>query len=105
MADQPSPTREVQTYSNRGQWVTRVVDEPEMSRSFSSREEAVEAGDRLAERLGTAHRVIQSEPEGTITDQDEPSTDATPPRASLGAQSDLPPTTDDDGMPVENPSG
>jgi len=103
MTDAGMSAREVETFSNRGQWVTRVVDEPEMSQSFSSRDEAVEAGERLAERLGTTHRVVESEPEGTITDQE--TTDAAPPRASLGGERDLPPTTDDDGVPVENPSG
>lgn len=104
----PAP-HDVETFSNRGQWVTRVVDAPELSGSFSSRDEAVEAGERLAERLGTRHRVIESEPEGSITDEQQ-ETDGAAPRtfddsgqpAGSGA---LPPTTDVDGMPLDNPSG
>ncbi|TDN92020.1 DUF2188 domain-containing protein [Microbacterium sp. BK668] len=106
MTDAEMSAREVETFSNRGQWVTRVIDEPELSQSFSSRDEAVEAGERLAARLGTSHRVVESEPEGTITDQETAAdADAASPRASRGGEQDLPPTTDDDGMPVENPSG
>ena len=110
MTQPASTSHDVETFSNRGQWVTRVIDAPELSESFSSRDEAVEAGERLAERFGTRHRVVDSEPEGTITDEQDDGTDASPPRsfdqsgrpAGSGA---LPPTTDVDGMPLDNPSG
>ena len=59
---------DVTTRSNRGQWENAVEDMPERSESFRSREEAVEAGRALALALGTAHVVVPSEPEGTITD-------------------------------------
>ncbi|WP_345800022.1 DUF2188 domain-containing protein [Microbacterium sp. AZCO] len=104
--------RDVETFSNRGQWVMRVEDEPSLSQSFASRDEAVEAGERLAERLGTTHRVRESEPEGSITDEqdrDAASGSTTVPDAARPApdspDSPLPPTTDADGMPVDNPSG
>src|SRR4051812_16623518 len=50
---------DVQTRSKRGQWVNRVVGEEDLSQSFSSREEAVEAGRTLAEELGTTHTVME----------------------------------------------
>lgn len=62
---------DVETFDNRGQWVNRVVGEPERSRSFSSRQEAVDAGEALARELGTQHTVLEAEPTGTITDPGE----------------------------------
>lgn len=59
---------DVETRSKRGQWVNRVVGEEDLSQSFSSREEAIEAGRRLADELGTRHSVIDAEPTGVITD-------------------------------------
>ena len=35
---------DVETRSKRGQWVNRVVGEEDLSQSYSSREEAIEAG-------------------------------------------------------------
>jgi hypothetical protein len=60
---------DVETIDKRGQWVNRVVGEPELSQSFSSREEAIAAGAVLARQLGTAH-LVQEEVEatGVITD-------------------------------------
>lgn len=58
----------VETSDNRGQWVNRVIGEPDRSASFSSRSEAVEAGRALADQLGTRHTVIDSDPTGVITD-------------------------------------
>lgn len=61
---------DVHTLSKRGQWINRVVGEGEMSRSFSSKQEAVDEGRRLAETLGTEHRVVDAEPTGVVTDED-----------------------------------
>ncbi len=60
---------DVETVSKRGQWVNRVAGERELSESYSSREEAVAAGQALADELGTQHTVIDSEPTGVITDE------------------------------------
>jgi hypothetical protein len=62
---------DVETIDKRGQWVNRVIGEPERSESYSSREEAVEAGEALARELGTAHTVRDADPTGAITDADE----------------------------------
>ncbi|WP_349898374.1 DUF2188 domain-containing protein [Parafrigoribacterium soli] len=62
---------DVETFDNRGQWVNRVVGEPERSRSFSSRQEAVDAGRALAAERGTTHTVADAESTGTITDPGE----------------------------------
>ena len=60
---------DVETIDKRGQWVNRVVGDPDLSASFSSKTEAVEAGQALADRLGTRHTVVDSEPTGVITDE------------------------------------
>ncbi|WP_448002873.1 DUF2188 domain-containing protein [Agromyces bauzanensis] len=62
---------DVETVSKRGQWVNRVIGEPERSQSFRSKEEAIDAGRELAATLGTRHRVIESDETGVITDEDE----------------------------------
>jgi hypothetical protein len=62
---------DVETFDNRGQWVNRVIGEPERSRSFSSKQEAIDAGRVLAEQLGSTHTVIEAESTGTITDPGE----------------------------------
>ncbi len=59
---------DVETFDKRGQWVNRVVGEPERSSSFSSRDEAIEAGAALAAALGAAHVVRDADPTGVITD-------------------------------------
>ncbi|MCX7520708.1 DUF2188 domain-containing protein [Microbacterium sp. STN6] len=64
-------TGDVETFDNQGQWVNRVVGEPERSRSFSSKEEAIQDGQALADELGTRHVVIESESTGAITDPGE----------------------------------
>ncbi|HET8926499.1 MAG TPA: DUF2188 domain-containing protein, partial [Microbacterium sp.] len=61
-------TGDVETMSKNGQWVNRVIGDREDSRSFSSREEAEDAGRRWAEELGTTHIIRGSEPTGVITD-------------------------------------
>jgi hypothetical protein len=73
---------DVETSDNRGQWMNRVVGEPELSASFSSREEAIDAGRVLAEQRGTRHVVVESRPEGVITDPD-PASDETSADADL----------------------
>lgn len=62
---------DVETISKRGQWVNRVIGEPERSRSFRSKQEAVDAGRELAARLGTRHRVIDADETGVITDDED----------------------------------
>lgn len=62
---------DVESMDKRGQWVNRVVGEPERSTSYSSKTEAINAGRKLAEQLGTRHIVLEAEPTGTITDQGE----------------------------------
>jgi hypothetical protein len=52
---------DVETVSKRGQWVNRVIGEPERSQSFRSKQEAIDAGRELAATRGTRHRVIGSE--------------------------------------------
>jgi hypothetical protein len=66
---------DIETRSNRGQWENRVDQHPELSQSFASREEAVEAGRLLADERGTRHTVVDSEPTGVITDADPASGD------------------------------
>jgi hypothetical protein len=61
---------DVETRSNRGQWENSVEGKPELSQSYASREEAVDAGRELAAKLGTTHVVRESEPTGVITDED-----------------------------------
>jgi hypothetical protein len=60
---------DVITVSKRGQWVNRVIGGEELSESFASRDEAVDAGRSLALQLGSRHVVVESEPTGVITDE------------------------------------
>lgn len=95
---------DVETRSKRGQWVNRVVGEEDLSQSYSSREEAIEAGRVLAEELGTTHSVIEAERTGVITDGGDVDDDV----LVVGDdESDVTPpsTTDESGAPVDNPSG
>jgi hypothetical protein len=69
---------EVHTRSNRGQWENHVEGRPELSASFSSKEEAIDQGRALADQLGTHHTVEDAEPTGTITDEGEPAADSDP---------------------------
>ena len=62
---------DVETIDKRGQWVNRVVGDAELSASYSSKTEAVEAGQALADQLGTRHIVVEAEPTGVITDDGE----------------------------------
>lgn len=87
-------TRTVTTRSNRGQWENHVDERPELSQSYSSREEATDAGAVLAAELGYEHRVVDAPPTGVITDEEDESGDAPDPV-----------TTDERGIPLDNPSG
>ena len=44
---------------------------PELSQSYSSREEAIDGGRTVADELGFTHVVEEAEPTGTITDPQE----------------------------------
>jgi len=66
MKDMPVVTR-----SNRGQWENHVPGHPELSSSFASKEEAVDAGRGVADELGVHHVVEDAEPTGVITDEPE----------------------------------
>ncbi|HKT56930.1 MAG TPA: DUF2188 domain-containing protein [Microbacterium sp.] len=85
---------DVETLLHRGHWITRVVGRDGMSHIFSNRAEAVEAGRDLAEQFGTKH---------LIRDDDGPRTRVSPPGIEEGRG--MPPTTDADGIPFDNPSG
>lgn len=61
----------VVTRSNRGQWENHVEGHPELSGSYSSKEEAVDAGRTVADELGVPHVVEDAEPTGAITDEQE----------------------------------
>ncbi|GEB44544.1 uncharacterized protein DUF2188 [Microbacterium sp. AG157] len=60
---------DVTTRSNRGQWENAVEGRPELSASFSSREEAVDQGRAVADELGSQHIVEDAEPTGSVTDE------------------------------------
>ncbi|RWZ61548.1 DUF2188 domain-containing protein [Labedella populi] len=62
---------DVTSRDNRGQWENSVEGMPERSASYSSRDEAVEAGAALATELGSSHVVEEAEPSGVITDEQE----------------------------------
>ena len=59
---------DVTTVNKRGQWVNEVEGDRSRSWSFSSKEEAVEAGEALASELGSQHVVRDDESTGVITD-------------------------------------
>lgn len=67
-------TAPVVTRSNRGQWENHVEGHPELSQSFASKEEAVDAGRLVADDLGVHHVVEEAEPTGAITDEQDRST-------------------------------
>ncbi|MFG6443794.1 DUF2188 domain-containing protein [Microbacterium sp. P06] len=69
---------EVHTRSNRGQWENYVEGRPELSASFSSREEAIDQGRAQADELGTHHTVDDAEPTGAITDEPDTTEDGEP---------------------------
>jgi len=61
---------DVTTRSNRGQWENAVEGRPELSASFSSREEAIDQGRAAADQLGSQHIVEDAEATGAVTDED-----------------------------------
>ncbi|KQM40705.1 hypothetical protein ASE56_07915 [Microbacterium sp. Leaf203] len=61
---------DVTTRSNRGQWENTVEGRPELSASFSGREEAIDQGRAVADELGSQHIVEDAEPTGVVTDED-----------------------------------
>ncbi|MDQ0644267.1 DUF2188 domain-containing protein [Microbacterium murale] len=96
---------DVVTKDNQGQWVNEVEGANELSRSFSSREEAVTAGRDFAEQHGSRHLVEDAVPRGVITDGGAPD-DGVVVTGERSPRSDgLPETTDENGMPLDNPSG
>lgn len=60
---------DIETMDKGGQWINRVEGDPERSASFSSRDEAIEEGRRLAAETGTVHTVHDAIPTGDITDE------------------------------------
>jgi hypothetical protein len=60
----------VETRSNRGQWETVVAGRPDLSASYGTRDEAVEAGDRLADEMGVDH-IVHDEDNGDGVSTDE----------------------------------
>jgi hypothetical protein len=64
-------THTVVTRSNRGQWETTVEGRADLSRSYSSRGEAIDAGRTIADELGSKHVVHDAEPTGAIIDPQE----------------------------------
>jgi hypothetical protein len=61
----------VVTRSNRGQWENAGSGHPELSRSYSSREEAIDEGRATADDLGWHHVVEDAAPTGVNTDPPE----------------------------------
>lgn len=96
---------DIVTRDKQGQWVNEVEGANELSRSFSSREEAVTAGREFAAQHGSRHSVEDAQPTGVITDGGAPDDDV----AAVGERSPrsdgLPETTDENGLPLDNPSG
>ncbi len=59
---------DVRTINKRGQWVNSVEGDNARSWSFSSKDEAIEAGRTLAAELGSTHTLEDEESTGVITD-------------------------------------
>ncbi|MGP6170587.1 DUF2188 domain-containing protein [Microbacterium sp. A196] len=96
---------DVVTRDKQGQWVNEVEGANELSLSFSSREEAVEAGRDFALRNGSSHTIEDAVPSGGITDGGAPEDDVAVVGERLPRSDGLPETTDENGMPLDNPSG
>ena len=62
----------IATRSKNGQWVNEVEGAPELSRSYTSRDEAIEEGEAPASDHGARQETEESEPTGTITDGGDP---------------------------------
>lgn len=97
--------RDITTRNKHGQWVNEVEGHREFSRSFSSREEAVEAGREFARQHGARHVVEDAELSGVITDGGDAEDDVAIVGEKHPRTDGLPDTTDEDGLPVDNPSG
>jgi hypothetical protein len=67
---------DVRTIDKRGQWVNEVEGDPVRSASFTSRDEAIDAGRAIARETGGRHLIEDTEPTGDITDPDPASGDA-----------------------------
>ncbi len=65
---------DVETIAKYGQWIDHVEGEEESSRSFSTKEEAIEEGARMAALRHSAHRVVDSPPTGAATDEQDAGT-------------------------------
>lgn len=87
---EPLHDGDVETMSERGYWVTRVVGDRRHELSFSDYEEAVRTGRAIAEAAGTRH----------VMPADRFPTPVVPPESG-----EIPTTTDENGLPVDNPSG
>lgn len=98
-------TGDVTTRSKNGQWVNEIEGSREQSRSFSSREEAIAAGNEYAAAHRVRHDVHDSEPTGSIVDGGAPDEPDAVSGDDTDAGSPLPDTTDDEGKPLDNPSG
>lgn len=96
---------DVVTKDKRGQWVNEVEGANELSLGFSSREEAVTAGRVFAEQHGSRHVVEDAVPSGAITDGGAPDDDVAIVGDPAPRSDGLPETTDEDGLPLDNPSG
>lgn len=96
---------DVTTRSKSGQWVNHVEGHPESSQSFSSREEAVIVGATLAAESGAHHRVVEADPTGTINDGGSPQEEPAIVGDKDAEATELSQTTDENGMPLDNPSG
>lgn len=96
---------DVTTRSKNGQWINHIEGEPQNSRSFSSREEAVIAGASFASERGTRHVVEEAEPTGGIGDGGDGIDSPVIVGEKHTSGDPLPDTTDENGMPLENPSG
>lgn len=96
---------DVTTRNKQGQWVNEVEGARDLSRSFSSRDEAVEAGREFARQNDSSHSVEDAEPSGVITDGGAEDDDVAVVGEKEPRTDGLPETTDADGMPLDNPSG
>lgn len=62
---------DVITKNKQGQWVNEVEGATDLSRSFSSRAEAISAARDFVQQHGSLHSVEEATPSGVITDAAE----------------------------------
>lgn len=96
---------DVTTRSKNGQWVNEVEGANELSRSYGSRIEAISEGSEFAHEHGSRHAIEDAEPSGGITDGGAPGDAAVIVGDKPQRDGNLPDTTDENGFPLENPSG